>query len=357
VKEKENKKKEERLCKIVYNSRGWTNPCERVWNPVNWENKNSAYEQRTGFVHEDWLFNTQFLIDGFQYGYIKGFSKLKSTVSTVDCVHLFTINPNTKERLYIGKLNKAERLVDSSYPTEAKKALKKYFPEMLRQLKEVGADYKEFKNEPLVFNVRVRSSEIEIFPEPIPIIGSWFYKNYTRTSPNLVNDKLREVLENAVKNLIFSFTPSTPGGKTLKYVKHTKMSKSTVSKVHQEMEEALYAKLKRDGYNEEQLACDTTSFGGKLADLVIQHSAKSYSIYEIKTDLDLRKGLRDAVGQLLDYANWECDIVIKKLYAVLPDVALSSEMENYIDRVVSSVNHKLGIILYDKSTNLFKEIK
>ncbi len=351
-----NAKKEERLCKIVYNSKGWTNPCERVWNPQKWDIKYSPYEQRTGFVHEDWLFNTQFLIDGYQYGYIKGFEDLDKTISFVDVVHLFTIRPYTKERFYIGKLFNVERLFDGNYPKNVKDAQKYYLPEMKSQLKLVGADFKRIVKSKLVFNVRIKKENINLFQDFIPIVSSCFNKQYTRTLPNKLTQELKKLLYNAELSTSFKFDSSSPVGKKTTYKRTNSGGKTNVSKLHQEIEEELYKYLLKNGVSKNSLACDTTSFGGKFADVVVQHSQDTYSIYEIKTNIDLRSGLRESVGQLLDYANWEKGIKIKELVSVVPDTQTGKQINDYISRIKSSLKYKLRILLYDKSLHTFKEV-
>lgn len=348
--------KEERLCKIVWNSEHWEKPIARFWNPKFKTDPNKPYEQKCGFVHEDWLFNTQFLIDGYQYGYIKGFEKLKKSVSVVDLVHLFTINTNTKERFYVGKLLNAERIENGNYSKSVKDVQRRYLSEMKRQLTLVGADVNELDRFPLVFNVRVKKENIHLFQDYLPIISSWFNKQYNRTSPNEITPELKILLTNIESASKFKFIPSSPGGKKTAYTKTSIAGKINISKVHQEIEEHLYAFLKNNGIGVNSIACDTLSFGGKLADVVVQHSKNSYSIYEIKTNIDLRSGLREAVGQLLDYANWEKGITIKELIAVVPDTQAGQQINDYIARIKSSLTYSLKVLLYDNTNHNFKEI-
>lgn len=348
--------KEIRLCKIVWNSNHWIQPCERSWSPSYIDDDNKGYEQKHGFVHEDWLFNSQFLIGGYQYGYIRGVGKLNASVKKLDIVYLFTINPNTKERFYLGKLYNVERIQADEIPTQVKKAIKSYHSDMVNQLKNLGADYNNLKMYPYETNLRFKIEAIEIFPSPLPIVSSWFDKKYFRTMPMKLNNQLLSLLQDLEKALRFKFTPSSPLGKKEGYDKHTKKGKTTVTKVHQEIEVALYNYLIKVGIKKNNIACDTTSFGGKLADVVVKNGTNDFEIYEIKTDSDLRRGLRDAIGQLIDYSTWENGINIKSIKAVLPETDLSQTMLEFIIRVKKRLKIDFKILMYNKERNSFTEI-
>lgn len=349
----EGEESDDRLCKIVWNSNFWVKPMERSWNPNYEENPNIGYEQKNGFVGEDWLFNSKFSVDGYQYGYIRGFAKLNQAKKKIGTVYLFTINPNTKERFYVGKLFNAENISVEKTGSKIQKIFQKLHPEMLEELKEVGANYRVFKKSPFYPNVRFRIDDISLFQEPILIESSWFADKYYRTIPVKMTDELYSLLKNLETKSKFYFTPSTPDNKIGTYNKHTKEGATQVEKIHNEIERQLYKFLISEGILKSNIACDTTSFGGKLADVVVRIDNDTFNIYEIKTDIDTRRGLREATGQLLDYATWEKSISIKKIYAVLPYCSLSNDMIHYIDRLKKSITLDLNVLLYDKETKSF----
>lgn len=346
-----------RLCKIVWNSNYWIKPMERTWNPSFINDPNKGYEQKHGFVHEDWLFNPKFIFDGYQYGYIRGIGKLNSTIKLVDTVYLFTINPNTKERFYVGKLYQVESLQQDEINKDVLKTIQSYKKDMIQELKDTGADYLAFKKDPYIVNLRFKVEAKEIFPTPLIINSSWFNSKYFRTAPMKMNDKLYDLLNGLEKQIQFVFNPSSPESKKGGYITHTKEGTTRINKVHDQIEKALYNYLLKSGIKKSQIACDTTSFGGKLADVVVHLRENEFDIYEIKTDTDLRRGLREAIGQLLDYATWEKGLKIKNIYAVLPFVPLSDNIKNFITRLQININLNLDILFYDKSTNKFSSIE
>ena len=342
-----------RLCKIVWNSNYWIKPMERAWNPSYIDDPNKGYEQKHGFVHEDWLFNSKFIFEGFQYGYIRVIEKLNSTIKTVDTVYLFTINPNSKERFYVGKLYNVEHLQHNEINKGVLKTIQSFEKDMIQELKDTGADFNAFKKEPLVPNLRFKVEATEIFPIPLLIESSWFDSKYFRTAPMKMNEELYNLLNDLEKQIQFDFVPSSPDSKSGGYIKHTKEGTTQVDKVHDDIEKALYNYLLQSGVSKSHIACDTTSFGGKLADIVIDLGKSCIDIYEIKTDTDIRRGLREAIGQLLDYATWEKKITVKNIYAVLPFTPLSENIKNYIMRLKKNIHLNLEILFYDKVTNTF----
>lgn len=345
-----------RLCKIVWNSNYWIKPMERAWNPAYIEDRNKGYEQKHGFVHEDWLFNSKFIFDGYHYGYIRGIGKLNSSIKTVETVYLFTINPHSKERYYVGKLHQVENLQYDEINKKVLQTIKSYEEDMIMELKETGADYAAFKKDPFIPNVRFKIEAKELFPLPLIIQSSWFDSKYFRTAPMKMSQQLYSLLNDLEGQMKFCFIPSSPENKSGGYKKHTKEGATEVIKVHDEIEKALYNYLLKNGTNKSQIACDTTSFGGKLADVVVRLSSTNFDIYEIKTDTDIRRGLREALGQLLDYATWEKGVIVKNIYAILPYAPISDNLRDFISRLKKSVSLNLEILFFDKTNKTFLSI-
>lgn len=222
--------RDDRLCKIVWNSNHWIKPMARSWHPAYIDDPNKGYEQKHGFVHEDWLFNLKFVFDGYHYGYIRGIRKLNPDIKIIDTVYLFTINPNTKERFYIGKLYQVEHLQFSEIKKQVIRTVKSYEKEMVEELKATGADYSKFKKDPLVPILRFKIESKEIFPTPLLIESSWFDQKYSRTTPIKMKDELYRLLDNLEKLTKFHFVPSSPESKAGRYTKHTIDRTTTVDK-------------------------------------------------------------------------------------------------------------------------------
>ena len=99
------------------------------------------------------------------------------------------------------------------------------------------------------------------------------------------------------------------------------------------------------------------SVKGSEPDFIAIDLYEFIDIYEIKTDSDIRRGLREAIGQLLDYATWEKGVTIKNIHAVLPYSPLSDKIKDFIQRIKSNININLEILFYDKTTKTFSSTK
>jgi hypothetical protein len=227
---------------------------------------------------------------------------------------------------------------------------------MVNQLRNCGADYKNLKAVPYLPNLRFRINSKEIFPNPLLIVNSWFDKKYFRTMPIKMNKELRLLFADLEKQNEFIFIPSSPAGKSNNYVRHTKEGKKNVNQLHLEIEQELYRYLLENGISKNNIACDTLSFGGKLADIVTKNNANSYSIFEIKTDPDFRRGLREAIGQLIDYSTWENSISVNKITAVLLQTNLSENLRKFILRVKRNLIINFDVMLYDRDKKVFSII-
>ena len=86
-----------------------------------------------------------------------------------------------------------------------------------------------------------------------------------------------------------------------------------VQHLHNELMRKLYYQLCQE-YGEENVGTENR-IGTKKIDVVVKIDG-GYNIYEIKTDAEPRGCVREAMGQILDYAFYECENVIYKMVIV-----------------------------------------
>jgi hypothetical protein len=102
-----------------------------------------------------------------------------------------------------------------------------------------------------------------------------------------------------------------------------------VSHLHDLIKRKLYDNLVEQ-YGKNNVATETF-IGKKRIDLVVKVGL-SFDIYEIKTFDDSRKCLVQAIGQILDYAYFECKDNIRKKIIVGP-VPITKEVQTYLKRL------------------------
>lgn len=103
-----------------------------------------------------------------------------------------------------------------------------------------------------------------------------------------------------------------------------------IKQIHRQLAIALYKKLLIE-YVPNCIACDQYTGNGTYIDMVCKTGNK-FILYEIKTYNDLRKNIREALGQLLEYAYWHTDIPVKEL-VIVTQQRLDIKAEAYLNHL------------------------
>jgi hypothetical protein len=96
---------------------------------------------------------------------------------------------------------------------------------------------------------------------------------------------------------------------------------------HNDLQKALYSQLAKK-YGEKNVGAEIDSGIGTNIDLVVRQEEK-YWFYEIKTYHSPRACIREAIGQLLEYAFWSGSKEVTRLI-IAGEVKLDSEGEQYL---------------------------
>lgn len=348
---------DKRLLRITWNRNNWDFPSGHIWSTKKQGDKNTAYENQYGFGGEEWLFNTRYNIDGFQYGYIRGLWEV-TNIDFIDKAYLFSINTETKDRLLIAELRNVELLNPDELPNKIKKVFDKYQPKMLEELQKVNADYSKFKYKEFYPILKFKMEDATVFDVPRTINELKNGRKYNRFKPYIVDAELQALIDGKMKKNPFVFSPGKRKNDNSSYSKTTTAKTSNVKGLHaeivNELEDYLKSSLKIVVNN---MSIEKTAFGENIADVVVLNKDKSYSIYEVKTSHNARYNIRDAIGQLLDYALWHDDLKIKDIIIVCPSV-ITSEQTEYLKRLKASLKLNLKYLKYDSTrTEKFTEIE
>jgi len=96
---------------------------------------------------------------------------------------------------------------------------------------------------------------------------------------------------------------------------------------HNELQQALFVRLTK-AYGEINVCREVNSGIGTSIDVVVRQG-KEYWFYEIKTDGSPRSCIRQAIGQLLEYAHWPGSVEAARLI-VVGEAQLDAEGKEYI---------------------------
>jgi hypothetical protein len=279
-----------RLARIAYNSAGWQHPTGEAGDHESGE----TYNAKNKFGHEDWLFRAEWVIDGWRYAFIQGLNKHRQAYigQSLD-VSLYTLQPDKRRRL-VATIYGLESLSDD----QAKDALavfktRGWLKTMQDDVKKIGGNTDALgdpKWAEHVLNVRFRRENVEFHPpETLLPDDDW------------IHDRHRYLLykfEETDRKRVEKSTSGRAGSQELPEVRRlfrrgTKPIEYTPE--HGKMQAKLMAEL-------------TAQYGAShvlreqdFVDVRVE-TDQELIYFEIKTDLDPRAVIRQALGQVLEYA-------------------------------------------------------
>ncbi|MEM9299321.1 MAG: hypothetical protein AAGA64_13150 [Bacteroidota bacterium] len=337
---------EKRIMRLTWNTNNWELPIHHKWSSEDQKNPNVTYEKQYGFGHEEWLLNPRYRKGDFQYGYIRGVDHMSKEINTINKVILFTINPNDKKRYLVGQLLNVE--IIESYEEEIemfRPIYDEYFNDMVEELKAVDADYNYFKKSALFPNVKFKLENATIYNGLVltEVLNS---DKYTRFQPYILDENIELAIER-------SLTPETKlnfqsgiANSSDSYSKTTKSGTSKVSRYHSRITRDLNDYLRQvEGYENEQISIEKTKVGVATIDAVVRKE-DALLLYEIKTSSIALSNIRQALGQIFEYALLDGGAVVDHLYIVGP-ASLKPQERNYWARLKNVIDIPMTYIEYN----------
>lgn len=345
---------EKRLMRLTYNTNNWEEPIAHKWTESK-RDTDAAFENKWGFGFEEWLFNPLFYQDGYQYGFIRGVLFIRNLFTTIREVYLFTINQVTGERFIVGVIKNVEPISVFSPELEiAEVILKRNLPMMKKHLKRTGADIEGLQR----LNhctVRFRPEDVFLFEDmiPSPELNS---REFMRFRPYKIEGDLDIFLAKKIPKDAFNFQE----GRSKRGGSKTRTSKGgtkSVNDLHAQIIDYLQVFIKTAKNPFPGISSiEKCRFGWHVADIVLKHEDKTFTIFEIKTTSNLRRNIREAIGQLLDYACWYPNIQVRRLIIVSPE-SLSKLTQKYFTRLCQTLSIELHYWQFEKTSGEFKFIK
>lgn len=315
---------EHKLARICWNDHCWQRPSGRDGKTKN----KDAFEYRTGYGHEEWLFDTSKVIDGYHYGFIQAVAANRERLADEPFqLSLYAIDNRTKQRWWLGTICQVE-VVGSE---ESGRVYDRYdelgwLDQMRNELRAVEVDLKDFCKNVTRANFAVlkfRVDDLELLDEPLefkygdPAVTSDYY--------NLKNFVGEPVLQARRNEFVFKAGHNPPTDKKrVVYSSHER----DANNYHNHVQKELFAKLSAE-YGKSEVGTENNTGAGSRVDLVVR-IGKKFALYEIKTGPSLRACVREAIGQLLEYRHVIGHARIKKLVVVSPH-APDDWTEKYLD--------------------------
>jgi hypothetical protein len=277
----------EKVARISFNSAGWQRPT----GDARQYESHSTYNYKYGFGHEDWLFRSEWLIDGWRYAFIQGVNKSHSILvkrgQAIDLT-LFTIEPDRRRR-YVATIRGMECL-DNRQSQDALALFKKkgWYDTMRKEIKAVGGKESALGSARFakhILNVRFRQENVTLFPSnkfaqtDDPIIKLTRYQLYEIDSgrPSRTVRRGDQTFPRARAWMRRGFGPVE------------------CDPVHARMQAKLMKELRHE-YPGRQILRES-----EFIDVSVR-TKMELILFEIKSDLDPRSVIRRGLGQILEYA-------------------------------------------------------
>jgi hypothetical protein len=281
-----------KVARIAYNTADWQRP---TGDASKFESADT-YNHKFGFGHEEWLFRSEWLIDGWRYAFVQGvnksYEKLVKAGKPFDLT-LFTIQPD-KRRRYVATILAVECLSDSQ-AGEALKIFKSqgWYDAMRKEISAVGGNDSEIGNARWarnILSVRYLQQNVQRFPPATyaesddPIMRLSRYQLYDIDQDGADSGKAglrgRKGSESAPGTRSFTRRPS---------------GSIVCTPEHAEMQKKLMLELKRE-YPNARVVREENFVDIKVV------TESDLILFEIKSDLEPRTVIRQALGQILEYA-------------------------------------------------------
>lgn len=342
---------EKRFARLTWNTNGWVKPSGSLGKS---KNKNT-HEGKFGYGHEEWLFDTSKLIDGYHYGFLEPIRKQQNAfINNHYNVWLYAIDNDSKKRYWIGEIDDIEVLsVEEAEEIKQIYIDRHWHADMQKQIRESGANSDGFSNWEGVdlFNIRFLPEKLrfnaDYFELPknskVQRLSRYTFGNFTEDLiPELIEKGFEfpsliisdEVLEDEVDNEI----------ETVVYERVAKPIE--VQYVHKAISKRLKSSLIKM-YGAENVHDELPAgYGNNKIDMVVKIDDQ-YVFYEIKSYNSSRTSIREALGQLLEYSCWVDNINASKLVIVSQKLGDTEDAIKYISHLRDNFNLPIYFQTFD----------
>jgi hypothetical protein len=297
---------EKKISRICWNENQWVRPSGYT----DKSNDKKTHEYQYGYGHDEWLFDTGKLLEKYHYGFLEPIAKGKMPyVGKKFDVWLYTINRSSKIRYYIGEIKNVIVISEQ----EARK-VKDYYRsngwlrEMHSQIADVGADNNTFFNyAPIdIFNVKFLPQNIKLAPEYIEVDQGNKLRKVQRYTLAEFLPEYEENPKTEERGFIFpnNHHQDDLGDEDQEVKKRSSNREAKpvqITYLHEQISKKVTRLLKKkyDRAHREVLS----GYGRCKIDIVAKDGDKII-FYEIKTYNSLITCIREAIGQILEYAYW-----------------------------------------------------
>ena len=343
---------EEKIARICWNNNYWISPSGRTGK----SNYSKSYERITGFGHEEWNFDTSQVIDGYVYGFLQQFNSKKKKshrgrVFNIGFYSIERINSSKTKKWWIGKVDSVEVITREESTRKYHAYVQNgWLSEREADLRRLGLELDEFRKtkEDEFFNIRYKIHDMHLLDEPVkigkcdPVIRSFYY--------NLLSKKKdpRALKQTSGK---FIFKPGHNPGKNMTTIK-SKGGRRDKSLFHNKIQTDVFNILEGI-YKKGNVGTENDLGYQTKVDIVVKMKT-GFTFYEIKTSQTAKAAIREAIGQIIEYAYWPDKTHAERLVIIAPP-SPSEDAKIYLARLRDKFMLPIYYQQYDVQNNTLKD--
>lgn len=305
-----------KLCRICWNVEQWRRPSGSAASI-----ETGSYVHEHGFGHEEWLFNYEWMIDGYRFAFVQAIHKfLQAYEGTTFPLLLYTITPDgehlavaTIDKVYVPTKKQLSHVSDVF-------SQRGWLDQMRADLRRIGVGTKQLDDpDPWeIANVRFLPTDVQRF-DPMPTFtpGKAGAPTITRRyMPFNWNGKVDFLRSTAVGDL--GTLPERDPRRSEAVRQRAAQQGTEFDPKHVRMQNRLFKSLKTRHAS--------VAYEENFIDLT-GRDPDCLTYYELKTEPTARMCIRQAIGQLLDYSHYprskfaDCLVVVGEAPATHEDRA------------------------------------
>ncbi|MGR3857183.1 hypothetical protein [Chryseobacterium indologenes] len=343
---------EKRFARLTWNTNGWVKPS----GPLGKSKNKDTHEGKYGYGHEEWLFDTSKLIDGYHYGFLEPIRKQQQAFTDNQYnVWLYTINNYTKKRYYIGEIDNVEVLsIEEAEEIKQIYIDRHWHAEMQKQIRESGANSDGFSNWKGVdlFNIRFLPEKLRFNADYFELpknskVQSLSRYTFGKFTEDLTPELIAKGFEFPFLSVSDGFLDDEADNEKIETITYERVAKPIeVQYVHKAISKRLKSSLIKM-YGVENVQDELPAgYGNNKIDMVVKID-DHYVFYEIKSYNSSRTSIREALGQLLEYSCWVDNINANKLVIVSQKLGDTEDAIKYINHLRDNFNLPIYFQTFD----------
>lgn len=338
---------ENKMSRVVWNENGWVTP-----SGPKGKSKTESYEKSHGYGHEEWNFNTKYVLGEYKYGFLEPINKhCKLYEGKLFNIMLFTRNRCDKSDYWVMALDNVEVINEEEANWVMKQYKKKgWLNEMKEDLENLNLDApksdewtKEVKS---LFNIKFKASQLfkGCILSPVEL-GDIRIHRYTLMS---MPEDLEQKLKNQVKTHgSFEDSGSYDVNVFSSPIKRNYQTRETEIEInHGKIQEGFMRYLQQK-YGKDNVKRECTGYGRTKIDIT-RRTPDGEVYYEVKSYSSLLTSFRQGIGQLLEYCLFP-DVVKAKKIVLVSDINPrgDKELESYVEHVGKYLKIPFGYVCFD----------